>query len=157
VISLDGLRVALDAVGFMCLPADIVNGVISLARGNWVDAGIDIVAAIPWMGDQIKAGHMVEKAGEKAIQGLEFTYKAAGNAADAVDTLKSGLKGTLDALDSMMGMQREFAVVGGLTMSMDVSGMQEKHWTDSMTPQIWLKMRETMRMALTISGMVVKL
>jgi len=47
VISLDGLQVALDAAGFMCPPADIVNGVISLARGNWVDAGIDIVAAIP--------------------------------------------------------------------------------------------------------------
>ena len=62
---------------------------------------------------------MAEKAGKKAIQGLEFTYKAAGNAVDAVDTLKSGLKGTLDTLDSMMGAQREFAVVGGLTMSVD--------------------------------------
>ena len=38
----------------------------------------------------------------KKIQGLEFTYNAAGNAADAVDTLKSGLKGTLDTLDSMI-------------------------------------------------------
>ena len=47
IFSLDGLQVALDAAGFMCPPADIVNGVISLARGNWVDAGIDIVAAIP--------------------------------------------------------------------------------------------------------------
>jgi len=111
--------VALDAAGFVCPPADLVNAIISLARGKCVDAGIDFVAAVPWLGDQIKASHMAEKAGKKAIQGLEFTYKAAGNAADAVDTLKSGLKGTLDTLDSMMGAQREFAVVGGLTMSVD--------------------------------------
>ena len=110
---------ALDAAGFVCPPADLVNAIISLARGKWVDAGIDFIAAVPWLGDQIKASHMAEKAGKKAIQGLEFTYKAAGNAADVVDTLKSGLKGTLDTLDSMMGAQREFAVVGGLTMSVD--------------------------------------
>ena len=110
---------ALDAAGFVCPPADLVNAIISLARGKWVDAGIDFVAAVPWRGDQIKASHMAEKAGKKAIQGLEFTYKAAGNAVDAVDTLKSGLKGTLDTLDSMMGAQREFAVVGGLTMLVD--------------------------------------
>ena len=110
---------ALDAAGFVCPPADLVNAIISLARGKWVDAGIDFVAAVPWLGDQIKASHMAEKAGKKAIQGLEFTYKAAGNAVDAVDTLKSGLKGTLDTLDSMMGAQREFAVVGGLTMLVD--------------------------------------
>jgi len=55
IFSLDSLQVALDAAGFVCPPADLVNAIISLARGKWVDAGIDFVAAVPWLGDQIKA------------------------------------------------------------------------------------------------------
>jgi len=34
----------------------MVNAIVSLGRGKWVDAGIDFVAAIPWLGAQIKAG-----------------------------------------------------------------------------------------------------
>jgi len=34
----------------------MVNAIVSLGWGEWVDAGIDFVAVVPWLGAQIKAG-----------------------------------------------------------------------------------------------------
>jgi len=50
----DGLQDALGFAGFVPIVgsfADIANSGISALRGNWADAGLNAVAAIPGIGD----------------------------------------------------------------------------------------------------------
>lgn len=51
---LDGLQLGLSVAGFVpglgAIP-DLLNAAISAARGNWADAGLSIVSAIPLIGD----------------------------------------------------------------------------------------------------------
>lgn len=64
---LDGIQLALDAAGFIpvvgAIP-DLINASISALRGNWADAGISLLAAVPVIGDAA-AGAKIAKNGVK--------------------------------------------------------------------------------------------
>lgn len=64
---LDGIQMALDAAGFIpglgAIP-DLTNAAISALRGNWADAGLSVLAAVPIIGDAA-AGVKIAKKGVK--------------------------------------------------------------------------------------------
>ena len=72
--SWDGVQEALDWVGFTPagIVTDPVNAAISAARGNWAEAGINLAATVPVIGDAIKG---VDKAVDvaKAARAVERT------------------------------------------------------------------------------------
>ncbi len=76
---LDGIQLGLDVVGLIPVVgevADIASGVISLARGDYVGAGLSLLSAIPFVG---YAG----TAGKAARYGAKMT-EASGKAAREV-------------------------------------------------------------------------
>jgi hypothetical protein len=81
---LDGVQLGLDAAGMApglgAFP-DGVNAGISLARGNFLDAGLSGIAAIPLVGDVVGGA----KIGRKAI-------KFAEDAARSADTIAEGMR-----------------------------------------------------------------
>lgn len=64
---LDGIQLALDAAGFApgvgAIP-DLINASISALRGNWAEAGLSVLAAVPLIGD-VAAGAKMAKRGMK--------------------------------------------------------------------------------------------
>ena len=79
---LDGVQLALDAAGmvplFGAIP-DIINASISVLRGDWVGAGLSIVAAVPGVGD--------------AVGGAKIAYKGA-KSAGALQKISTAVKET---------------------------------------------------------------
>lgn len=79
---LDGIQLALDVAGFTpgvgAIP-DLINASISALRGNWVDAGMSLLAAVPGIGDAaaaakiarkgVKAAKAAQKGGASAMKG----------------------------------------------------------------------------------------
>lgn len=59
--ALDTLQSGLDVAGVAFDPADALNGTISLARGNYVDAGLNFESVVPLVGDAIGKGGKVGK------------------------------------------------------------------------------------------------
>ena len=61
---LDGVQLALDAAGMVpvlgAIP-DLINASISVLRGDWVGAGISIVAAVPGVGDVVGGAKIAYK------------------------------------------------------------------------------------------------
>ena len=61
---LDGIQLALDAAGFIpgfgAIP-DLTNAAISALRGNWDEAGLSVLAAVPGVGDAIAAAKLARK------------------------------------------------------------------------------------------------
>ncbi len=88
IFSLDGLQMTLDVAGFVFPPADLVNCVISMCRGNYVGAALDAIGALPLLGDLIKGAYKTVRRADSVISGFKFTYKAI----DTVDDLSDGLK-----------------------------------------------------------------
>lgn len=77
---LDGIQTALDLAGFApgvgAVP-DLLNAAISACRGNWAEAGLSILAAVPLIGD-VAAGAKLANRGvkmAKAAQKVEKTTK----------------------------------------------------------------------------------
>lgn len=66
---LDGIQLALDVAGF--IPgvgafADLTNAAISACRGDWVGAGMSLVAAVPGIGDAAAGAKMAHKGAKMA-------------------------------------------------------------------------------------------
>jgi RHS repeat-associated protein len=63
-LNADDVQLALDVVGIVDPTGltDGANAAISATRGNWSDAGISLLAVIPYIGDTAKAGKYVGKA-----------------------------------------------------------------------------------------------
>ena len=97
IFSLDGLQMTLDVAGFVFPPADLVNCVISMCRGNYVGAALDAIGALPLLGDLIKGAYKTVRRADSVISGFKFTYKAI----DMVDDLSDGVKTTLNSLDAL--------------------------------------------------------
>lgn len=61
---LDGVQLALDAAGMVpvlgAIP-DLINASISVLRGDWVGAGLSIVAAVPGVGDVVGGAKIAYK------------------------------------------------------------------------------------------------
>ena len=85
---LDDVQLTLDVIGFVFDPADILNGFISLGRGDKVGAGLSFLGAIPGVGSFLgvggKIGKQIIKHGDEAI-GL------AGKAIGKVDEVTGAL------------------------------------------------------------------
>jgi hypothetical protein len=73
----EGIHLALDIAGFVPVigeAADVANGLLYLAEGDYVNAGISFVGAIPLAGDSAKAGRAVTK-GTKFADAAVSAYK----------------------------------------------------------------------------------
>lgn len=74
---LDGIQMALDVAGMVPLlgaAPDLLNAAISACRGNWLDAGMSLVAAVPGAGDAVGGVKIVKngvKIANKAMKGAE--------------------------------------------------------------------------------------
>ena len=73
---LDGIQGALDVVGLIPVfgeIADGINGVVSLARGDYVGAALSFVSMVPVVGDAIgkggKAARFIAKKGDDILAG----------------------------------------------------------------------------------------
>jgi hypothetical protein len=72
------IHVALDIAGFVPVigeVADVANGILYLMEGDYVNAGISFVSAIPVAGDTAKAGRAVTK-GAKFADAAVSVYRA---------------------------------------------------------------------------------
>lgn len=87
---LDKAQMALDAIGIFPLVgevADVINGVIYLAKGDIKNAGISFISMIPEIGDTAKGARYLDKAsdllklGDKAVD-LEKSSKKIVDATD---------------------------------------------------------------------------
>lgn len=80
---LDGIQLALDAAGFIpglgAVP-DILNAGISALRGDFAGAGLNLVSAVPGIGDAVKAA-VIAKKGLKSAKTVSKVAKL-GNIAD---------------------------------------------------------------------------
>ena len=72
---LDGIQLALHAAGFVpgfgAVP-DLINASISALRGNWADAGMSLLAAVPLIGDAA-AGVKIARKGMKFAKTAKTT------------------------------------------------------------------------------------
>lgn len=77
---LNGIQMALDAAGFLpgvgAVP-DLVNASISALRGNWLDAGMSVLAAVPLIGDAAAAGKIAYRGMKMAKVGRTTIAKQA--------------------------------------------------------------------------------
>lgn len=77
---LDGIQLVLDAAGFVpgfgAIP-DLLNAGISALRGNWNEAGMSLLAALPVIGDAAAAAKLAQKGikAAKTTKALESTSK----------------------------------------------------------------------------------
>jgi hypothetical protein len=63
--ALDALQMLLDIVGLipgLGAPADILNAIISGARGDWLGAGLSVVGVVPAAGEAATAGKIAKNA-----------------------------------------------------------------------------------------------
>lgn len=99
---LDGIQLALDAAGFVpgvgAIP-DLLNASISAIRGDWVAAGLSVLAAVPIIGDAATAAKYAQK-GVKAAKAAKKAQRCVGR---NIDLSKEALMNK--------GMSREEAVM----------------------------------------------
>lgn len=84
---LDGIQLALDAAGFVpgfgAIP-DLTNAAISALRGNWTEAGLSVLAAVPIIGDAAAGAKM-------ANRGINIAKMAQKSVTKNVDVSIKGL------------------------------------------------------------------
>lgn len=83
---LDGVQLALDAAGMVpvlgAIP-DLINASISVLRGDWVGAGLSIVAAVPGVGDVVGGAKI-------AYKGAKIAGKVSAKSAKAGKAVAKG-------------------------------------------------------------------
>lgn len=76
---LDGVQLALDAAGMVpvlgAVP-DLINASISVLRGDWVGAGLSIVAAVPGVGDVVGGAKIAYKGAKIATKSTKVNKVA---------------------------------------------------------------------------------
>lgn len=87
---LDGIQLALDVAGFApgvgAIP-DLLNASISALRGNWAEAGMSLLAAVPGIGDAAAAVKIAQKGMKTAKTTVKKAEKVANYANDNVVSL----------------------------------------------------------------------
>lgn len=75
---LDGVQLALDAAGMVpvlgAIP-DLINASISVIKGDWVGAGLSIVAAVPGVGDVVGGAKIAYKGAKIASKSTKSVTK----------------------------------------------------------------------------------
>lgn len=73
---LDGVQAALDVLGMVpgvgAIP-DLMNAAISVMRGDWVGAGLSIVAAVPVVGDAVGGAKIAYRGAKIATKSTKLT------------------------------------------------------------------------------------
>lgn len=97
---LDGIQTALDLAGFApgvgAIP-DLLNAAISACRGNWAEAGLSVLAAVPGIGDAAAGvklanrGLKIAKVGQKVEKTADMA-KGANKIAKVGDVSKQASK-----------------------------------------------------------------
>ncbi len=104
---LDALQLLLDLVGMVpgagAIP-DLLNGCISLARGDFFVAALSVFSAIPAAGDVVGAGKII-KNGEKYVEALKLVESKVlpKLPAKMAKPLKEFIDKAKDKLDELMG------------------------------------------------------
>ena len=95
-LGLDLFQLALDVAGiFDPTPAsDGASALVSLARGQWLDAALSGVSMVPYVGDLAKAGKL-----PKYLRSVERAVELADNSAKAAAALLPGFQKLKAALD----------------------------------------------------------
>lgn len=86
---LDGIQLALDAAGMVPLLGafpDLINAAISVVRGDWVGAGLSLIAAVPLVGD-VAGGAKLAYKGVKIAQSTQKSSKVINNVAKNADNV----------------------------------------------------------------------
>jgi hypothetical protein len=108
-LMLDLGQIALDIVGiFEPTPfADLTNTGISIARGNWLDAGLSVLGVIPYVGDLGKLGKLPKLAG--TVERVVDIARLDPGFADQVRPALQQIRDAIDAapVDSLPGPARE--------------------------------------------------
>jgi RHS repeat-associated protein len=102
---LDALQLGLDIAGFIPVfgaLADLANVGVSAARGNYAEAAMSLMAAVPGVGDAAAAGKMLAK-------GAKATAKMASKAAEAEKAAKLAAKAAAKAAKAAAKAAREAA------------------------------------------------
>ncbi len=138
----DGVSLALDVAGFIPVIgtfADIANAGISLARGDYMGAAMNIVGAVPVVGDAAKTAYKASKAAKvgdaaittakaadkvvdasKAVKGMKAAYTKVSKTLDTVTGLANkGSKSVKTAADKVISSMDEV-----LAVSKAVDGMK---------------------------------
>lgn len=93
---LDGIQMALDVAGMTPLAGavpDLMNAAISACRGNWAEAGLSLLAAVPGAGDAV-GGAKIVKNGVKIANKVKKGAEAAGAGAKVEKASSELAKGT---------------------------------------------------------------
>ncbi|MEX3745997.1 DUF6531 domain-containing protein [Lysinibacillus xylanilyticus] len=130
----DGVSAALDVAGFIPVIgtfADIANAGISLARGNYMDAAMNLVGAIPVVGDAAKGAYKVKK-GAKLLDKAADAAKGADKAIDASKAVAKGMKAaypkvskTLDAVKGLAELANKASKAVKTAADKVISSMDE--------------------------------
>jgi len=75
--AIDALQMLLDVVGLIPgfgAPADIINGLISAGRGDWIGAGLSLFGVVPIAGEAATIAKIAAKS-EKYLQALDVVTK----------------------------------------------------------------------------------
>jgi len=86
---LDGIQMSLDVAGMVPVlgaAPDLLNAAISALRGDWLDAGMSLVAAVPGVGDAV-GGAKIVKNGVKIAQKTKMAK--VGKAAERTGEISS--------------------------------------------------------------------
>ena len=97
---LDGVQMALDVAGMApgvgAVP-DLLNAAISVVRGDWVGAGLSIVAAVPGVGDVIggakiayKGAKIASKSANAAAIASKKSFRSGGSVTSSNKTTEVG-------------------------------------------------------------------
>jgi len=80
--------------GPLGMVADLANAGVSLARGDLVGAGINVIAIVPGFGDAVKGGKMATKGAGAAAGAVGVGAKGAADAAGAGKIAANATQGT---------------------------------------------------------------
>ena len=96
---LDGIQIALDVAGFVPgfgAISDLTNAAISALRGNWAEAGMSVLAAVPIIGDAAagvkiaRRGYNITKMAKKSVsKNVDVTIKGLVNRGMSVEEAKA--------------------------------------------------------------------
>ena len=142
-LALDITQMGLDIVGLVDPTpiSDGANGIISLARGDWLGAGISALSMIPYVGDAAKLGKLGRYAETlaKAVDAAKSSPEVAKAIGPAMEKLREAIgaipfdklpKPLADAIEPLKSKLDDFARVGVNQISAKV-GKNDVTWTQN--------------------------
>lgn len=127
---LDGIQLALDAAGFVpgfgAIP-DLTNAAISALRGNWAEAGLSVLAAVPIIGDaaaavkMAKRGKNIAKMAKRCVsKNVDVSIKSLVKRGMSVDEAKAFRRSTGRAImKERRNVAKKFYQDNGFTHNVD--------------------------------------